>query len=290
MNGVEIESQISFGEFLADEVEKFEICLFDVHDLSVISGLELDEVIQYLRNLGKPVADSIAIETGRDYCLDGQKIVQAVGSIKTTLPSSTTSIRRTPTGGAKSSLIKMEVEPKKNENIDEWTGENEPLSFEFLQLKLVQGRMAAKRDKEYGAPSGKGPAAQAAKRAAKRGLPMGAISQSDSFVTGGNSIYFTGKFNRAGRPALWLEASPTPPPQKVKALSEKKAFLQGHLDEMYRREPSKSHTKLCDDLAMKLNVERGPHKRPFMAVTIRRITDDPGHRSKGGSKPKTAHY
>lgn len=172
MNGVEIESQISFGEFLADEVEKFEICLFDVHDLSVISGLELDEVIQYLRNLGKPVADSIAIETGRDYCLDGQKIVQAVGSIKTTLPSSTTSIRRTPTGGAKSSLIKMGVEPKKNENIDEWTGVNEPLSFEFLQLKLVQGRMAAKREKEYGASSGKGPAAQAAKRAAKRGLPL----------------------------------------------------------------------------------------------------------------------
>jgi hypothetical protein len=287
MNGAEVEVEISFGEFLAREVENFAICIFDVHDLSLISGLELGEVLQFLKNLGKPGANSISLETGRDYCLDCQKTIQAVSLMNSTLLSSTVRKPKATSRSVKSTFIRMEVEPQKEQIVDEWAGEIEPLGLEFLQLKLVQGRMAAKREKEYGAHTGSGPAAQAAKRASMRGLSSGAISQTDNFFTRGNSVYFTGKFNRNGYPALWLDSSPNPsPPPKAKALSELRANLQNHLDEMFRREPEKSHTTLCDDLAKKLNESRGQGQRPFKGVTIRRITDDPGHRPKGGSKPK----
>jgi hypothetical protein len=260
------------------------MCLFDVHALTLMSGLELEEVLQFLRNVGKQGAYTIAIETGRDYCLDREKTLQAVGAIN---PPLLVKKQKVSSPSAKSTFIKMEAEPKKDADVDGWGGEKALLSLEFLQLKLAAGRMAAKREREFAGPSANGPAAHARKQAAKRGLPPGAISPSDRFSASCcDSIYYTGKFNREGRPALWLETSVTPPPRKVKELSKNSDMLQKRLDEMYRRDRTKTHTTLCIDLAKQLNDERGQTEKQATAETIRRITNIPGIRGPGGSKPR----
>jgi hypothetical protein len=75
-------SQISFCSFLGSRLQLAEILLFDVHDLHLISGRELQEVIAFLQSPGNGGKSSIALEDGRDYCLDAETALRAVDSIR----------------------------------------------------------------------------------------------------------------------------------------------------------------------------------------------------------------
>lgn len=287
--GEVVESEIRFSAFLAGEIEKYEICLFDVHSLTLVSGPELEEVIQFLKNLGKPDTRSIAIESGRDYCLDRQKTIQAVSLIDCSMSISVINKQKALWREATSDVIKRLAEPEKNVVINEWAGPKEPLSMELLQLRLAEGRMAAKREKDSCVSPGTGPAANAAKRVSAQGLPLGAVSPSANPFIEDNSMYFSGKFNRKGLPALWMEF-PEDKRARSRKLMERNDDWQNKLREMYLLDRSKglerTHTELCFELAKALNASRRLREKEVNPSTIRTNTKNPSRKGPGGSRPK----
>lgn len=285
----DVESELSFSAFLACEIEKYEICLFDVHSLKLVSGPELKEVLQFLKNLGDADTRSIAIESGRDYCLDRQKTIQVVSLIDCSMSTSVINKRKAHWREATSAVIKREAEPLKNATVSEWAGPKEPLSLEFLQLMLAEGRIEAKREKDYCATPGGGPAAKAAKRASAQNLPVGAVSPSDKPFIEDNSIYFSGKFNRQGLPALWMEF-PEDKRARSRQLMERDDDWQNKLKDMFLLDKAKgierTHTELCIELAKVLNASRGLRGKEVNPSTIRTNTLNPSGKGPGGRYPK----
>ena len=288
-SGVDVESELSFSAFLACEIEKYEICLFDVHSLKLVSGSELKEVLQFLKNLGDADTRSIAIESGRDYCLDRQKTIQVVRLIDCSMSTSVINKRKAHWREAASAVIKREAEPLKNATVSEWADPEEPLSLEFLQLKLAEGRIAAKREKDYCAIPGGGPAAKAAKRASVQDLPVGAVSPSDNRFIVDDAVYFAGKFNRKGLPALWMEF-PEDKRARSRQLMERDDDWQNKLKEMFLLHKAKgierTHTELCIELAKVLNASRGLRGKEVNPSTIRTNTLNPSGKGPGGRYPK----
>jgi len=278
-------AQISFCCFLASKLQGAEILLFDVHDLNLVSGLELEEVISFLQNPGNGDKSKIAAEKGRDYCLDSEATMQAIDSI-----CKSASIRPVNAGasakqGGKLFTLVRDVVPVKGDIVDDWSGQDiELFGLKRLCLKLAEGRLSFERDKqlkEY-AQSSK----ILAKRYVQRELKPGATSPSTAHTKSSNYVYFIGKFNRVGSPALWFDTADLDWP--VIGSNEKYGIWQARINAMYKKS-GKSKTDLCIELADLLHSEKGMlDKSPkISAQTIFRRTKDPGSRTAGGSKPKS---
>lgn len=285
-DGSPLKRCISFGNHLANQIEATEMLLFDVHDFKPILGLELNEVVHFLRGAGPKVADSIGMDKGRDYCLDGEKVMQMVGALKTKARSSGLSSEpNTSVSIVESSNSSPNVKDPINERTDLFGDEIGPVDVEILRLKLSEGRISAVREMKLRASGG--PASKAAARTEARGLPTGAIALSNEYRILGEYEYFKNKFNRKGLPALWFDTTEIEWPFINESLTQRNALWQSSLDNMYKSHPEKTHGVLCKDLANMLNAQRARGAKEINSSTIRTNTFDPGNRGTGGSKPRS---
>jgi hypothetical protein len=282
------ETQINFGWYLADKIKKKEVLLFDVHSLAPIFELELEEVLQFLRTHGSKDATTIALEKGRDYCLDGEKATHAIALISTEAPTWVTGRRKSKGRRAAESSSGQRVEDRGAElELKSWGVEKKYVTLEFLQLKLAEGRYKAQQEIPMNR-SQRGPMG----RSTLRELTLGATSRSEKFHDDGEDIYVRGTFNRSGLPALWLET--TNPDllvvwkaKKAKnARNAKHAMWQIRLYELYQRNKMLTHRELCVQLAKILNDQKGSHERTVNPETMRAVTLDPGERPRGGARMK----
>jgi hypothetical protein len=151
-----------------------------------------------------------------------------------------------------------------------------------LYVKLAEGRVSSEREKKLNeSPHSSG---ILGKRFGERELKPGATSLSTTGSFGGY-VYFNGKFNRAGSPALWFDTADLAWPDI--GSNEKYGIWQARLNEMYKRS-RKSKTELCIELADLLQSEKRvtDKSKKISAASIFRQTKDPGNRGPGGSKPK----
>lgn len=274
---------VTLGGYLADKIEKTEVLLFDVHSLKLISGLELKEVLEYLRRLGQSNATDIGIEHGRDYCLDGERAMQAIWQVIGNTPPRRSGKRKLSVLSAKPLTPASEADPRREDKIECWGFETEYFSVEAMQLKLAEARVVARREKAYPSPL----AARASANKKVHALPPGATVPSQKFAGQGTYFYSIETFNREGLPALSLDAAVLTRPPRPSEKNERNAKWQSLLKSMYLLDKEKSHTALCEKLAIRLNNDRGRGDGEVTAATIRRNTEDPGKRSVGGSKPRT---
>lgn len=200
----------SFGSFLANKVTASEILLFDVYTLKLIVGLELEEVIQYLGSLGTTTATGIGMESGRDYCVDAEHAIQLISSICST--ARFTGTRKVAGDGLGSNSLASSRPNKvgKGEVVDDWSGQDkEHYSWELLHVKVAEGRLAVHRaqnlEKEFGKRLSGGPAA----RNRESALVAGATSSLKKRSWSDSYVYFIGKFNRNGFPAVWFDTAVT---------------------------------------------------------------------------------
>lgn len=271
------EASTDFGRFLAAKIESTDILLFDVHTLTLISGQEMGEVLKYLRNRRSIEPTDIGIESGRDYCLEAERTIQAITEINAPAPAhqlrnrkkaarNETSAKLTPNSGAARTAFE-----------EEWVNDRELISVEAMQLKLGVARAIVEREKKY--PSMLG--ARAAARKPVVEVPAGATVLKRS-TDWSDYVHTANKFNSSGLPALSLGAAAADTSGSMQGLDEKHTEWQELLKSMYREDPEQSHTALCKKLAMRLNKDST--KKVSMS-TIRRNTRDPGKRKAGGSKP-----
>lgn len=281
-HGVSQQNFCDFGDFLAAKLESSEILLFDVHTLALISGLEMGEVVQYLRNRGSLEPADIGIANGRDYYLDGERAMQAISLSNVPTATPPTGIKKIPKLNADLLVAKRASGAIKGELVDDWGAEREQISVEFMQSKLAEARAAAKRQQ-------KSPSILAARAARKptRLLPAGAMAMLKKPNDYYDYFYSESKFNRSGLPALSLEDAMPKLPVSAQWLIDRTAEWQRLLNDMHLADGEKSHTQLCDELAYRLYAKRGLRETKVVtSSTIRRLTKPPGNTKPGGSKPK----
>lgn len=280
--------KIGFCCFLASRLKRAEILLFDVHDLNLISGLELEEIITFLQNPGKDHKYRTAIQRGRDYCVEGEATIHAINSIR-----KTASIRVVNKGisaeyGGKFLTLVRSIEPEKCGVVGDWCGkELELFSLERLRLKVAAGRLAAMSESDHARKIGRYTNLLVNQRPQLE-LKPGATELSPTYFSSDDYFYFTGKFNREGLPALWFDTADLEWPVIGTKENERHAMWKVRIKEMYKKS-GKSHTDLCIELAKTLHDEKGLRDKTaaVSAATIQRITTDPGGRNRGGSKPKS---
>lgn len=277
----------SFGLFLANCINTRAVLLFDVHSLNVPCLRETVEVITCLRGMrdGGDVP-GLGVESGRDYCLDYERLADAIKSTKSKALSSEVASTISSTKG-------LPASPEYTHYIDpawaEWNdGSPKPVSLEFVHKKLVDARHIASVEGHYlnteriklprwsTSPQLLNPA-------------MKPIDPSQCCI--GDTVYLVGKMNRQGKPALFIQPlfSPGKSPRSLRTqLTEQRNHQwQTRLNEMYKSEPYKgmSHDALCRELAKKINRDAAPSQtKTISPERIRRVTKDPGKRLPGGSK------
>lgn len=268
----------TFGGMLADRIEKKDILIFDVYTLALIAGLELEEVLHFLRGFGSRNASTIAIDKGRDYYMDGER---TIGWISTTNISSSAGKKEASRKTVKSSVAKLYAEVQNGVLEDDWGRERARISDANILLKLAQGRVIAERER---AREVSGVAARLSRNVVRPALAVGATAPSTNEFDHSH-FYVVGKFNRDGLPALWLDPKD---PQSFRGKDKQIRInpkWQSRLDEMHLKDKEKPHSALCLELSKSLVGERGQQSRVVTAATIRKQTRDPGKRRAGGSRP-----
>jgi hypothetical protein len=240
-HGVSQQNFFDFGNFLAAKLESSEILLFDVHTLKLIPDLEMQEVLHYLRSRGSSEPADIGIENGRDYCLDGEKTMQAISQCNVTKPTRQARSKKISKPNANDSIVNLESGATKGTTLDDWGADRELISVEFMQLRLTEARAAVKRQQKSSSIL----AARAAARKSARQMPVGATALSKKPNDYFDHFYSASRFNRSGLPALSLDAATPKAPGGGQGLTERNAEWQRRLKDMYLADKEKSHVELC---------------------------------------------
>lgn len=138
----------SIREFLYEKIASSDVVLFDVHSLELIPLWERDVVLQHLGAKNQSECfEGIGFSSGRDYCIDAEKLDAVLSPIRSIPPLSSQIIIRgetlpatdvPPTTPALSVVEEAEIESS-------WTAPK-PLSAEYLLNRRASGRYQALRD------------------------------------------------------------------------------------------------------------------------------------------------
>lgn len=291
------EPAVMFGSFLAELVKSAKVLLFDVHSLKLVTGDELEDVVEYLLHYTNDSRHplNVGIAAGLDYCMDAHRLakeIQGTGTLRRLE-------YRSPIGSTERPSKTQPVTPivsVYSSDVDvEWEVPKVPLTTEFIALQLAIGREQAARERASPPRVFPKPRKPAALQPRDRSEYRGATEPNDwSCIWGSDQIYLVGKFNIAGDPALLLENDL---PKKVgprghaagSRLALRFEAWQARINAMYYSGPHKGkpHRTLSEELAKQLNAEMLPSsKKTISAEMIRRETFNPSSPEAGVQKPQ----
>lgn len=269
---------VVFRLFLAKLIETRVIQVFDVFNLDPICLLEREELVNSL-NAGIHESHSIwrTVELGRDYCLDREKLGQAISAVRTChIPEAKISFPTQLPISVAPSLTQAEID-------DDWRWDDPQvaLCYDRQMAKLISGRL-----------SNRDPSPIALLHKHKWTLDEAASILPTSFPA--DYLYLSGKMNRAGKPAVFLcnlhelNEPSAPLSSKAQAKEGRNNNWQRRLDEMHRQvgNKQKSHGTLCDELANELNTSlvSKQNGKKISGGTIRTVTRSPWGSKTGGAR------